>query len=62
MSYETVRRWKKKFDSWLESMGNAAESGRQKSASCDEIVSKVNKIVERDARYTVRDITRITGI
>ena len=49
-------RWKKKFDSVLESIENAPKSGRPKSASCDENVSKVKEISERDARYTVRDI------
>ena len=32
-----------------------------KSASSDEIVSKVKEIVERDARYTVCDIARMIG-
>ena len=56
ISYDTVRRWKKKFDSGLESIENAYKSGRQKSAFCDEILSKIKEIVERDARYTVRDV------
>ena len=37
-------------------------SKRPKSASCDEIVSKVKEIVERDARYAVRDIVQMVGI
>ena len=41
VSYDTVRRWKRKFDSGLESIKIAPKSGRQKPASCDEIVSKV---------------------
>ena len=55
MSYDMVRRWKKKFDSGLESIQNAPKSGRPKSTYCRKMVSKV-KIVERDARYTVCDI------
>ena len=39
-SYETVRRWKKKFYTGLESIENAPKSGRPKSESCDEPVSK----------------------
>ena len=59
VSYGTLLRWEKKIDSVLESK-NAPKAGRPKSASCDEIVSKV-KEVERDARYTVCDIARIAG-
>ena len=55
MSYNMVLRWKKKFDSGLESIKNALKSGRPKSASCDEIVSKVKVIFEK-ASYTVCDI------
>ena len=38
------------------------QEGMPKSASCDEIVSKVKEIVERDARYTVHDIAQMVGI
>ena len=40
VSYDTVRRWKKKFESGVESMKNAPKSGRPKSASHKEIVSR----------------------
>ena len=33
VSYDTVRRWKKKFESGVESIKNAPKSGRPKSAS-----------------------------
>ena len=58
VSYDTVRRWKKKF----ESIKNAPKSGRPKSASRKEIVSKIKEIIEGDARFTVRDIARKVGI
>ena len=60
VSYDTVRRWKKKFESGVESIKNAPKSGRPKSASRKEIVSKI--IIEGDARCTVRDIARKVGI
>ena len=60
VSYDTVRRWKKKFESSAESIKNA--SGRPKSASRKEVVSKIKEIIERDARFTVRDIARKVGI
>jgi histone-lysine N-methyltransferase SETMAR len=41
---------------------NASKSGRPKSASRNEIVSKIKNIIEDDARFTVRDITRKVGI
>ena len=62
VSYDTVRRWKKKFESGVESIKNASKSGRPKSASRKKIVSKIMEIIEGDARFTVRDIARKVGI
>ena len=62
MSYDTVRRWKNKFESGVESIKNAPKSGRPKFASLKEIVSKIKEINEGDARFTVRDIARNVGI
>ena len=62
VSYDTVRRWKKKFESGVESIKNTLKSGRPKSASRKEIVSKIKEIIEGDARFTVRDIARKVGI
>ena len=62
VSYDTVRRWKKKFESGVESIKNAPKSGRPKSASRKEIISKIKEIIEGDARFTVRDIARKVGI
>ena len=61
VSYDTVRGWKKKSESGVESIKNAPKSGRPKSASRKEIVSKIKEIIE-DARFTVRDIARKVGI
>ena len=62
VSYDTVRRWKKKFESGVESIKNAPKSGRSKAASRKEIVSKIKEIIEGDARFTVRDIAPKVGI
>ena len=62
MSYDKVRRWTNKFDSGVESIKNAPKSGRPKYEAPKEIVSKIKEIIERDARYTVRDIARKVGI
>ena len=62
MSYDTVRRWKRKLWVWWRDHKNAPKSGRPKSASRKEIVSKIKKIIEGDARFTVRDIARKVGI
>ena len=39
VSYDTLQRWKKKFEFGVESIKNAPKSGRPKSASLKEIVS-----------------------
>ena len=62
VSYDTVRRWKKKSESGVESIKNAPKSGRPKSASRKEIVSKIKEIIEGDAIFTVHDIARKVGI
>ena len=62
MSYDTVRHWKNKFESGVESIKNAQKSGRPKFASRKEIVSKKKEIIEGDTRFTVRDIARKVGI
>ena len=62
VSYDTVRRWKKKFESGVESIKNAPKPGRPKSASRKEIVSKIREKIEGDARFTVRDIAWKVGI
>ena len=62
MSYDTVRRWKNKFESGVEPIKNAPKSGWPKFASRKEIVSKIKEIIEGDARFTVRDIARKVGI
>ena len=41
---------------------NAPKSGRPKSASRKEIISKIKEIIEGDARFTVRDIAQKVGI
>ena len=62
VSYDTVQWWKKKFKSGVESIKNAPKSGRPKSASRKEIVSKIKEIIEGDARFTVCDIARKVGL
>ena len=62
VSYDTVRRWKNRFESDVEFIKNAPKSGRPKFASRKEIVSKIKEIIEGDARFTVRDIARKVSI
>ena len=54
VSYDTVRCWKNKFESGVESIKKAPKSGRPTFASRKEIVSKITEIVEGDAKFTVR--------
>ena len=62
MSYDTVRSWKNKFESGVESIKNTPKSGRLKFASRKEIVLKIKEIIEGDARFTILDIARKVGI
>ena len=62
VSYDTVRRWKNKYESGVESIKNAPKSGRPKFASHKEIVSKTKEIIKGDARFSVCDIARKVGI
>ena len=62
MSFDTVRSWKNKFESGVESIKNAPKSGRPKFASHKEIVSKIKGIIEGDVRFTDHDIARKVGI
>ena len=62
MSYDTVRRWKNKFECGVESIKNAPKSGWPKFASRKEIVSKKEEIIEGDERFTFRDIARNVSI
>ena len=59
VSYDSVRRWKKKFESGVESNKKCTEIRLAKSESRKEIVSKIKEIIEGDA---VRDIARKVGI
>jgi Zn ribbon nucleic-acid-binding protein len=52
VSYDTVRQWKKKFVSGVECIKNAPKSGWPKSASRNEIVSKIKDIIEGDDIYS----------
>ena len=56
VSYDTVRRWKKKFESGVESIKIKPKSGRPKSTSHKEMVSKIKEFIKGDVRFTVRDI------
>ena len=62
MSYDTVRSWKNKFESGVESIKNAPKSGRPKFASRKEFVSKIKEIIKGDARFTVHDFARKVDI
>lgn len=62
VSYMTVTRWIRKFKTGQESIENAPKSGRKRSVITKQNIIKVKDIIEKDARYTVRDIARMVGI
>ena len=47
VSYDTVWRWKKKFESGVESIKNAPKSGRPKSASRNKSFPKYRKSLKK---------------
>ena len=55
MSYDTVRSWKNKYESRVESITNAPKSGRPKCASRKEIVSKIRKSLKEmpDLKFVI---------
>jgi translation initiation factor 2B subunit (eIF-2B alpha/beta/delta family) len=48
-----VWRYENKFESGVECIKNALKSGRPKSASCKEIVSKIKAIIEGDLQFVI---------
>lgn len=62
MSFATVYRWFKKFSSGQESVKDAPYSGRPKSAVTQCNVNKIKSIIAKDARFTVRQLARMTNL
>ena len=62
VSYRLVRNGIRKFNSGIDSVQDASRSRRPRTAVTPKNMSKVNKILNSDARYTSYEIARMTGI
>lgn len=62
VSYEIVRRWRRKFLTVIESVKDVEKSGQSVTIAVKANVSKFNVIIETDGRYTIRDIGKAVGI
>lgn len=62
VSYRLVRNWVNKFKSGVVSVQDAPKSGRKISVVTPKNIKRVSDILDSDARYTSRDIARMTGI
>ena len=56
VSYRLVRNWIQKFYSGINSVQDYTRSGRPRTAVTPKNMSKVNKILDSDARYTSYEI------
>ena len=62
VSYRLVRNWIRKFNIGIDSVQDVSRSGRPRTAVTPKNMSKGNKILDSDARYTSYEIARMTGI
>ena len=62
VSYRLVTNWIRKLNSVIDSVQDASKSGRPRTASTPKIMSKVNKSLYSEARYTSYEKARMTGI
>lgn len=62
MSYATITRWMKKFKSGKTTIEDEPRLGRPWSVVTNKNIEKVREIIKQDARYTVHDIVKMTGI
>ena len=60
--YRPVRNWIREFNSGIDSVQDASRSGRPRTAVTPKNMSKDNKILNSDARYTPYETSRMTGI
>ena len=62
VSYRTVSRWTKKFREGLESVENKPGTGRKVSNNTKNAEVKIKKLLEIDARSTIRELAKVVGI
>ena len=62
MSYMTICRWVARFKSGHQQLKDAAHTGRPATTTTKQNISRIRQILEKDARYTVRQLARMTSL
>ena len=62
VSYRTVARWTKKFREGVESQKDNPRTGRKVSKTIKTAEATIQKLINTDARYTIRELAKATGI
>jgi len=61
MSYMTICRWVARFKSGHQQLKDAAHTGRPATTTTKHNIERIRQILEKDARYTVRQLARMTS-
>lgn len=62
MSFSTICRWVAKFQSGQQQLKDAARPGRPVTSTTPKNVEKIRELLKTDARLTVRQLSRMTGL
>lgn len=62
VSYRTVARWTKKFRDGVESLEDNPRTGIKVSKTIKIAEAMIQKLINTDARYTIRELAKATGI
>ena len=62
ISYRTVARWTKKLREGVESLEDNPKTGRKVSKVIKTAEATIHKLINTEARYTIPDLARATGI
>ena len=62
MSYMTICRWVARFTSVHQQLKDAAHRGRPAITTTKHNIERIRQILEKDARYAVRQLARMTSL
>ena len=62
VSYRAVARWTKKFREGVESLEDNPRTGRKVSKIIKTAEATIQKLINTNARYTIRELAKATGI
>ena len=61
MSHRSVCRWVAKFKAHQQDLKDAARTGRPQTTTTKSNMKQITDLLNKDARYTVRDLTRLAN-